>query len=124
MEYMGILGFIFGIFGLLAYTSMGPLKRRVEALEEELARTKGTSYHEERSSLVRAAEGYIGKKVDIDLKEDHEDSDIISYGNTKHGSNTIMDVDGGWMLLKIDSPKGSKQKLIRLESVQRITERQ
>ena len=122
MEYMGVLGFVFGIFGLLAYTSMGPLKRRVEMLEEELANTKGTSFHEGRNSLVKAAEGYIGKKVKIELKEDHEDSDIICYGNTKHGSNTVLDVDGGWLKIHIEKPKGNVDKLIRLESIRSITE--
>ena len=122
MEYMGVLGFIFGIFGLMAYTSMGPLKRRIEALEGELANTKGTSYHEDRAALVKAAEGYIGKKVKIELKEDHEDSDIISYGNSRYGSNTVLDVDGGWLKIHIDSPKRNMDKLIRLESIQSITE--
>ncbi len=122
MEYMGVLGFIFGIFGVMAYTSMGPLKRRIEALEGELANTKGTSYHEDRAALVKAAEDYIGKKVKIELKEDHEDSDIISYGNSKYGSNTVLDVDSGWLKIHIESPKGDKDKLIRLESIQSITE--
>ena len=56
----------------------------------------------------------------IELKEDHEDADIINYGNTRYGSNTILDVDEDWLLVHIESPKQSMDKLIRLESVQRI----
>ena len=58
------------------------------------------------------------------MKEDHMDSDIISYGNTKRGSNTIVDVDEDWILIRIKSPKGEKEKLIRLESIQTIGDTQ
>ena len=75
---MEVLGFIFGIFGLMAYLQIGPLKNRIEELERELTKIKGTSYHEDRTSLISAARSYIGKKVRIELKEDHEDIDIIN----------------------------------------------
>jgi len=122
MEYLGILGFVFGIFGLMAYTSMGTLKRRVEVLEEALSNMKGTTYHDDRESLLKIATGYIGKKVKIELKEDHEDMDISYYGNSKHGSNTIVECDRDWMLVHVESPKGNKDKLIRMESIKRITD--
>ncbi len=57
----------------------------------------------------------------LDLKEDCEDVDIAMYGNTKHGSNTILDADGDWILVRIDSAKGSKEKLIRAGCVQRTS---
>ncbi len=117
MEYVG---FIFGIFGLMAYLQVSSLKRRVDLLEEELAGTRGTQAFEKRSSLVEAARSYIGQKVRIALKEDHEDIDITMYGNSKHGSNTIVDVDGDWMLVHIETPRGNKDKLLRTASVERI----
>ncbi len=43
------------------------------------------------------------------------------YGNSKHGSNTILGADRDWMLVEVDGPKSSKNKLIRMESIQRIT---
>ncbi|CAG6938866.1 hypothetical protein PICSAR107_04597 [Mycobacterium avium subsp. paratuberculosis] len=43
------------------------------------------------------------------------------YGNTRHGSNTILDADEDWMLVRIDGPKGVKEKLLRLESIQNVT---
>ena len=49
MEY---LGYIFGIFGLLAYLQLSELKKRISDLEEELTKMKGTSYHEDRSGHV------------------------------------------------------------------------
>ena len=118
MEY---LGFIFGIFGLLAYLQIGPLKRRIQVLEEESSRTAGTPAFEKRAALTEAAMSYVGKRVHLDLKEDHGDTDILMYGNTKHGGNTILDVDGEWMLVRIETPKGKKEKLIRLASVDRIS---
>ena len=118
MEYVG---FVFGIFGLLAYLQCSSLKKRVIALEEELADIAGTSSFEERRALLDAARSYIGKQVNLELKEDCEDADIVMYGNTKHGTNTILDADGDWILVRIDSAKGSKEKLIRAGSVQRIS---
>ena len=118
MEY---IGFIFGIFGLLAYVQLASLKKKVNALEEELAGIAGTSSFEERRSLRGAIEAYIGKQVILELKEDCEDVDIVMYGNSKHGTNTILDADGDWLLIRIDSAKGSKEKLIRAGSVQRIS---
>ena len=118
MEYLGI---IFGIFGLMAYLQSESLKKRVHVLEEELSKISGTSAYDERRSLLGAVQDYIGKQVNLDLKEDCEDYDIISYGNTKHGSNTILDADDERILVRIDSAKGSKEKLIRVGSVKRIT---
>ena len=118
MEYLGI---IFGIFGLAAYAELASLKKKVTALEKELSGIAGTPSFEERRALLDAVESYIGKQVVLDLKEDCEDADIMMYGNSKHGSNTILDADDDWILVRIDSAKGSKEKLIRAGSVQRIS---
>ena len=121
MEYIGL---VFGIFGLLAYLQVSSLKNRVMALEEELARTHGTFSFEARRALLKALESYVGEKVLLELKEDCTDTDIISYGNTKHGSNTILDLDDEWIHVRIDTPKGSKEKLIRVGSIQRVSKPQ
>ena len=118
MEYIGL---IFGIFGIVAYAEVASLKKRVAALEEELAGIAGTVSFEERRALLEAVEQYIGKRVILDLKEGCEDVDIEMYGNSKHGTNTILDADGDWLLVRVDSAKGSKEKLIRAGSVQRIS---
>ena len=90
-------------------------------MEDQLSKLSGTSYHDGRTALGKMARDNIGKRVVLDLKEGHEDVDIVSYGNTKHGSNTILDADDEWMLVRVDTPKGSKNKLIRLGSVERIS---
>ena len=117
MQYFGL---IFGIFGLMAYMQVFELKKRVQAMEREMSKMKGTSFHDDPRALLQAARGLIGRKVEIEMKEDHMDADIISYGNTRYGANTILDADDDWLLIHIDSPKESKDKLIRLESVKRI----
>ena len=117
---MQYIGFIFGIFGLIAYMQVSELKNRVKALERELSKMQGTSFHDDRRALLQAARQLIGQKVEIEMKEDHMDADIINYGNTRYGANTILDADDDWLLIHIDSPKGSKDKLIRLESVKRL----
>ena len=118
MEYIGL---VFGIFGLVAFVQLSSLEKKVKVLEEELAGIAGTSLFEERRALLEAIDAYIGKQVILDLKEDCEDVDITMYGNSKHGTNTILDADGDWLLVRIDSAKGSKEKLIRAGSVQRIS---
>ena len=118
MEYVG---FIFGIFGLFAYLELFSLKNRVASLERELTLIKGTSFQKDRASLLDAVRSCIGRKVKIELKEDYADFDIVNYGNTKHGSNTILDADSEWLLVHIESAKGNKDKLIRMESVRRIS---
>ena len=118
MEYVAL---VFAIFGFFAYTKISSLERRISVLEEQMTRQKGTSCAEKRESLLKAARSYIGRKVEIDLREDHNDIDIEMYGNTKSGSNTILDVDDSWMLVRIESAKGTKDKLIRLESVDRLS---
>ena len=47
--------------------------------------------------------------------------DISYYGNSKHGANVIMEADRDWMLVHVETPKENKDKLIRMESIQRIT---
>ena len=118
MEYVG---YVFGIFGLMAYLQVSSLKKRIDDLERELTKMKGTSYHEDRSTLLSVAKSYIGQKVKIDLKEGHKDVDIINYGNSNYGSNTILDVDEEWLLIRVDSKNKSKNKLIRMESIERIS---
>ena len=118
---MQYVAFVFAIFGFMAYLQISSLKKRVDDLERELTKVRGTSYQEDRSALLQAVRSYIGQKVKIDLKEDHMDVDIINYGNAKNGSNTVLDADDEWVLVRIDSKKGTKDKLIRLESIERIS---
>lgn len=118
---MQYLGFIFGIFGLMAYLQLSSLKGRVADLEEALTKLKGTSFHEDRKGLVQAAKSYIGQKVRLELKEDQQNIDIFMYGNSKHGSNTILDADDDWLAVHVATPKGEKDMLIRMQSVERIS---
>ncbi|MBQ6334687.1 MAG: hypothetical protein IJI46_06440 [Erysipelotrichaceae bacterium] len=118
MEYMG---FIFGIFGLMAYLQLASLKKRVDELERQLSSMKGTSYHEKRQNLIKIGESYIGEKVRLELKEGYEDVDVMMYGNSQKGCNIIKQLDEGWVLVHIESPKLQKDKLIRLEAIEGIT---
>ena len=118
MEY---IGFVFGLFGLMAYLELSGLKKRISQLEDELSSMKGTSYHEERTGLLKAVRDYIGQSVILEMKEDYQDSDIIMYGNSKHGTNTILECDSAWVLVRIEAPKFTKEKLIRTESIERIS---
>lgn len=118
---MQYIAFVFGIFGFLAYLEISSLKKRITDLERELTKVKGTSYQENHSSLLHVVSSYIGQKVIINFKEDYQDVDVVTYGNSKYGSNTVLDVDDEWVLLRIESKRGTKEKLIRLEAISRIS---
>ena len=97
------------------------LKKRVKALEDQLAGIEGTTAFEDRLSLLAVVRSYMGKKVEINFREDCMDVDVVMYGNSKHGSNTILDADEDWILVRIESPKGTKEKLIRMSSVSGVS---
>ncbi len=122
---MQYIAWVFGFFGFLAFLELSELKSelksRVTELERQLSAMKGTTFHEDRQALLKAAGAYIGQQIILDLKEEHMDPDVVMYGNTKHGSVTVLDADNEWMLVRIDTPKGIKEKLIRMESVDRIS---
>ena len=116
------VAYAFGILGLVAFLETFTLQSRLNKIEAQLSKMSGTPQNEERLSMIDAARGYIGRPVQIELKEDYEDSDILSYGNTKHGTNTILEVDDDWLLVKIVTPKTTKEKLIRVEAVKSLLE--
>ncbi len=53
------ISFVFGIFGFLAYLEISSLKKRITDLERELTKVKGTSYQENRSSLLHVVSSFI-----------------------------------------------------------------
>ena len=120
MEYVA---FVFSIFGLLAYTEISSLKSRITQLERSLTKMEGTSQHIDRKALIKAASEYIGSDVVLDLKEDYQDADIMLYGNTKNGSNIILDADEDWILVETRSKKGTETKLIRTEGLESIAKK-
>ncbi len=120
MEY---IAFVFSIFGLLAYTEISSLKSRITQLERSLTKMEGTTQHIDRKALVKAASEYIGSDVVLDLKEDYQDADIMLYGNTKNGSNIILDADEDWILVETRSKKGTETKLIRTEGLESIAKK-
>lgn len=120
MDTFGILGFIFGLMGFMAFLSESDLKKRIKRLEDELTQIKGTSFSVSKESLAGIASGYIGKQVIISFKEDCWDSDVLTYGNTK-GKNVIMDADDNWILVEITTPKKVILRIFRLDSIDGLT---
>lgn len=118
MEYLGL---IFGIFGLCAFAEVTGLKKRLRALEDQMAKTKGTTQYEERQSLFQQVQNNLGQKVKLSFKNGLGDIDVLNYGSNKNGSVTVMDTDGEWVQLLLEGPKGNKEKLIRLSNISGIT---
>ena len=116
MEY---LGFIFGVFGLVAFLGLDSLKKRVRDLEKQMSALSGTDYATEKLSLMSAARGYIGQSVQLRFKEGEEDPDA-TIAAMKMGTCTLVDVDQDWILVHIEHNKTTQDKLIRLDSIQSI----
>ena len=121
METFGYIGFVFGLFGFIAFCSQSGLKKRIKRLEDALAQTKGTSFAISKESLAKIASDYVGQRVKISFKEDCWDSDVITYGNTKRGKNVILDADENWILVEVTTPKNTLQKIFRLDSIDGLT---
>lgn len=116
---MEIIGFIFGIFGFMAFISLSSLKGRVRSLEMQMRSLQGTGYAAEKASLREAARAYIGQPVKLSFKEDEEDPDVLLC-NVKAGTCTLADVDEDWLLVRLEHNHSVKEKLIRLESLASI----
>ncbi|MBR2769213.1 MAG: hypothetical protein IKG00_09545 [Lachnospiraceae bacterium] len=119
MEYAA---FVLSVFGLAAYLQLSSLRKRIDVLERQLTSLSGTSLHTERMDLLKEAKSRIGRKVIFTMKEERADPDIVLYGNTAYGSNTILDADQDWLLVQIETPKGKKEKLIRMEAIAAMKE--
>lgn len=120
MEY---IGFVFGIFGLMAYLEISGLKKRIGMLEEQLSKMSGTTYAKEKQFLKQIVTSSIGEEVELSFKEDETDIDAVNYGSTKYGKIILLDADEDWIKVKMITPKGDKIKLLRLASVTRITKK-
>lgn len=113
MEY---LGFVFGIFGFIAYLSVSSLKGRVSELERQLRSIRGTGFAQEKQSLLAAARGYLGKDVALRFREDEEDPDVLMAA-MKMGRCTLLDADEDWLLVHVEHHGAALDRLIRLDTV-------
>ena len=116
MEYVA---FIFAIFGFFAYIELSKLKNRVNDLEAQLSKVKGTSHFESAQTIKKLVEQNLGRRVYLNLREGYEDQEIYMAVYQKR-EIVMVDADGGWILVNVGSPKGTLQKLIRTESIQSI----
>lgn len=118
---MNYVTFVFVIFGFLVYCEQSSLKKRIRKIEEQLTVTRGTSYFQSKESLKKLAQSYIGKNVQINLREEMENLEVVINGKVKGGTNVILDVDDEWMIVRITGPKKSFEKLLRLTAVESLT---
>ncbi|MBR2806913.1 MAG: hypothetical protein IKE18_09085 [Oscillospiraceae bacterium] len=116
MEYVA---FIFAIFGFFAYIELSKLKNRVNDLEAQLSKVKGTSHFESAQTIKKLVEQNLGRRVYLNLREGYEDQEIYMAVYQKR-EIVMVDADGGWILVNVGSPKGTLEKLIRVESIQSI----
>ena len=104
MEYMG---FVFGIFGLMAYLQISALKKRVDDLEREMTKIEGTEHAQKQTSLRSVVRKWIGEEVILELK----DKIALDMPSGAEGIELIAGRDDGGLA---DSQKDAVEALVAL----------
>lgn len=115
---MDLLYKIWAFFGFLAFIQMGGIYTRIRRKE----RSESGNMHTERSSvkddMAKILAPYIGKEVSLDFYEDEGDMDLLFMD--KHDKSILLDIDPKWVLMRIETPKEHKEKLIRISSIKGV----
>jgi len=107
MEYMGYLGFI---FGMIAFSWCISLTAQVRELKR-MIQDAGIG-HTEKASLREILEKSIGKSADLKLES------IDSSFNSTLSDCRILEVDEEWTLVLIG--KKQDEKLVRIQSIRSV----
>lgn len=111
----------FAIMGFVAFCSMGGLNTRIAKLERQLATVNGSQFHEEKISLMKVLQGYIGKNVVLEMRGERTDLDLVN-ATVRKGSCIVLDVDRDWVLIRVAYDKTEKEKLFRLSEISGVKE--
>lgn len=118
---MDFLYKIWAFFGFIAFIQMGSIYAASAKLRRA-ERSESGNLHAERSSvkddMAKILAPYIGKEVSLDFYEDEEDMDLFDVG--KHDKAILLDIDSKWALMRIETPKTHKDKLIRISSIKGV----
>ena len=101
------------ILGLLAFLSIGDLKKRIRVLEDQLSSMKGSPAHAEKTALRKLLNDYVGKNIELEFRGEEMDSDLCVPGS----KCTVLTVDEEWVFVQISDKKGEREKLFRLSQI-------
>lgn len=118
---MEILYKMGAIFGLLAFFQVSAVAARLRRLE----RSENSAVHSERSSVKddmrKILAPYTGKEIHLDFYEDEEDADLELINIGGHNKIILLDMDEKWALVRIETPKNHRDKLIRISSIRGVS---
>ena len=116
MEFLYKMG---AIFGLLAFFQVSAVAARLRRLE----RSENSVLHAERSSvkddMTKILAPYTGKRIQLDFYENEEDMDLINI--SKQNKIILLDMDEKWALVRIETSKNHRDKLIRISSIKGVS---
>ncbi len=106
MEFLGILGFIFGIF---AWFKVSSLSQKVRKLEDMMKESGHVDVDKE--SLAAVLKKNIGNRVRIEVEDEWTYYDVLSRKPC-----LILDVDEAWVKFRADN-KTCDEFLVRIEVI-------
>lgn len=118
---MDLLYKIWAFFGFLAFIQIGGIYAN-SARTRRKERSESGNLHAERSSvkddMTEILAPRIGKEISLDFYEDEEDMDLLFMD--KHHKSILLDIDPKWALIRIETSKTHKEKLIRISSIKGV----
>lgn len=112
MEWIG------WVLAIMAFFQMMNLRNRMRRMERQREEESGI-ISPERADLKAAMARYVGQEIRLEFYEDEEVVDLISPG--KYGKTILEDVDEKWALVRLETPKKTVRKLVRLSSIRGVT---
>ncbi len=112
---MDSIAWMFGIFGLIAFCSMGSLKKRIRKLETQMRGEEMLDEATDVETLRLRLEVMIGQMVIFSFYEDDGDIDLLCDGVVR-----VVDVDEKWVLVHAEEGKRTMDRLLRISSIRSV----
>lgn len=115
MDILYKMGAIFGLIAFLQVSAISAKLRRMERSERGNLHLGGSNVEDD---MIKILTPYIGKEVSLDFYEEEEDMDLLCAG--KQEKTILLDIDTKWAMVRKETPKKHKDKLIRISSIKGV----
>lgn len=115
MDVLYKMGAVLGLLAFLQVSAISAKIRRMERSERENPHLGRSGVDDMRKILA----SYIGKEVSLDFYDEEEEMDLLCAG--KHEKTILLDIDEKWAMIRFETPKKQKDKLIRISSIKGVS---
>lgn len=116
---MDILYKMGAILGLLAFFQVSQISSRLRRLERDGVSAPLSGRCSAKEDIAKVLAPCIGKEVVLDFYEDEVDRDLICA--TGKRKIILLDIDSKWAMVRMETPKTHKDKLIRISSIKGVS---